>query len=131
VTTSTLHAALRARAHGLYSAEAGVELLIGHGEFLRRNDFRDRFAQIGTSATDGITAMAEINWPPAIAALDTGDLPCSSGEQRMLRLAASLAGGIPVDLSDALSGLDDRNIALTVAAILHACGRRPQPPATP
>jgi hypothetical protein len=72
--------------------------------------------------------MAEIDWPTTITALDTGGLPCSSGEQRMLRLAASLANGIPVDLRDALTGLDDRNIELTITAVLHASGRRPQPP---
>jgi hypothetical protein len=44
----------------------------------------------------------EIDWPAAVAALDTGGLPCSSGERQILRLAASLAEGIPVDLRDAL-----------------------------
>jgi len=68
--------------------------------------------------------MADIDWPAAITALDTGDLPCSGGEQRMLRLAASLASGIPVDLRDALTGLDDRNINLVITAVLHASGKR-------
>lgn len=131
MTTPTLHAALRACARGLYPAEAGMELLINHGVFLRRTDFRDRFVLMGISITDGITAMAEIDWSSTITALDTGGLPCSSGEQRILRLAASLADGIPVDLRDTLTGLDDRNIALTVTAVLHACGRRPRPPTIP
>ena len=68
--------------------------------------------------------MAGIDWPAAITALDTGSLPCSGGEQRMLRLAASLAGGIPVDLRDALTGLDDHNINLVITAVLHASGKR-------
>jgi hypothetical protein len=57
MTTPTLHAALRACARGLYPAEASVELLINHGVFLRRSDFRDRFLQMGTSIIDGITTM--------------------------------------------------------------------------
>ena len=44
----------------------------------------------------------------------------------MLRLAASIAGGIPVGLRDTLTGIDDRNVQLVVAAILHASGQRPQ-----
>ena len=128
---TTLHAALRACARGLYPAEASVELLINQGVFLRRSDFRDRFVLMGTSITDGITTMAEIDWPTTITALDAGDLPCSSGEQRILRLAASLANGIPVDLRDALSGLDDRNIELTITAVLHASGKRPESPTIP
>jgi hypothetical protein len=70
--------------------------------------------------------MADIDWPAAITALDTGDLPCSGGEQRMLRLAASVASGIPVHLRDALTGLDNRNINLVITAVLHASGERPQ-----
>jgi hypothetical protein len=123
MTTPALHAALRAYAEGLLPVEAGVELLIHHGTFLRRNDFRDRFVDQDTSITDGVTALAAVDWTAAIAALNIGHLPCSGGERRMLRLAASLAGGILVDLHDTLTGLDDRNIELTVDAILHATGK--------
>jgi hypothetical protein len=52
------------------------------------------------------------------------DLPCSGGERRILQLSASLAGGIPVDLRDAVTGLDDRNTALIITAIQRAAGRR-------
>ena len=41
----------------------------------------------------------------------------------MLRLAASLAGGIPVNLRDALTGIDDHGIQLVINAILHASGQ--------
>ena len=68
--------------------------------------------------------MADIDWAAAITALDTGNLPCSGGEQRMLRLAASLADGIPVNLRDALTGIDDHNINLVITAVLHASGKR-------
>ena len=68
--------------------------------------------------------MTVIDWPAAVAALGTS-LACSGGEQRMLKITASLADGIPVDLQDTLTGLDDDNIAGLVTAILHATGKRP------
>ena len=43
----------------------------------------------------------------------------------MLRITASLADGIPADLRDTLTGLDQRNLDLLVTAIRHACGNRP------
>ena len=70
--------------------------------------------------------MAAIDWDAAITALNSGELPCSGGERRILKLSASLAGGIPVDLRDAVTGLDDDNIARLVTAILHASGKRPR-----
>jgi hypothetical protein len=56
-----------------------------------------------------------------------GELPCSGGERRILQLSASLAGGIPVDLRDAVTGLDGRNTILLVNAIRQAAGRRRSP----
>jgi hypothetical protein len=126
-TPAPLHTALRVHARGLYPAEAGVELLISHGAFLPRSHFRDRFVHLGTSITDGTTPMATIDWPAAVTSLNTGDLPCSGGEQRMLRIAASLADGIPVDLRDALTGLDHHNIQRVVTAVLHASGEHALP----
>ena len=123
--TGQLHQALRACAAGLYPAEAGVGLLIGHDTWLHRRDFTGPFVHTGVSLADGITAMAEIDWAAAITALDAGDLPCSGGEQRMLRLAASIAGGTPVSLRDTLTGIDHRNIQLVITAVLHASGQRP------
>jgi hypothetical protein len=69
--------------------------------------------------------MAAICWPEAIAALDCGQLSGSRSENRILRLAASLGDGIPVDLQDVVSGLDDANLQHVVTAIRHAAGRRP------
>jgi hypothetical protein len=66
--------------------------------------------------------MALIDWPAAIGALDTG-LPSSGGEMRMLRITASLADGIPVDLRDTLTGLDDSNIQLLITAIRRTSGK--------
>jgi hypothetical protein len=115
--------AVRAGAAGLYSLEAACELLIGTG-WLRRDDFA-RFIRTGPSLTDGVTALAHIDWQSVITSREAGLLPCSSGENRILRLAASIAAGIPVDLNDALSGLDQARIALVVQAVRHANGQRP------
>jgi hypothetical protein len=68
--------------------------------------------------------MAAVDWDAAVTALASGDLPCSGGGRRVLQLSASLAGGIPVDLRDAVTGLDDGNVARLVTAILHASGKR-------
>jgi hypothetical protein len=126
MTPAQLAAALRAQARGLHCLKAAANLLIDHGHFLRRNSFAERFLHLGTSITDGVTKMAVLDWPATIAALDTGGLPCSGGEQRVLRLTASLAEGIPVDLRDGLTGLDQHNINLVGAAILHASGATAQ-----
>ena len=120
-----LYQALRACAAGIYPAEAGVGLLIGNDTWLHRGDFTGPFVHTCVSLADGITALAEVDWAAAIATLDAGDLPCSGGEQRMLRLAASFAGGTPVSLRDTLSGIDHRNVQLVITAVLHASGQRP------
>ena len=126
MTADDLTAALRACAAGLYPLEAGIALLAANGTFLHRDDFTSRFITVGTSISDGTTLMAAIDWDAAIAALHAGELPCSGGERRVLELSSSLAGGIPVDLRDAVTGLDDGNIARLVTAILHASGKRPE-----
>jgi ADP-ribose pyrophosphatase YjhB (NUDIX family) len=84
---------LRAHACGLYAVEAAAELLINHVTWLRRDAFTSRFLH----STLGHPPMAYINWADAITALESGQLPRSSGEARILRLAASIADGIPVD----------------------------------
>jgi hypothetical protein len=122
MTADDLTAALQACAAGLYPLEAGVALLISNGTFLHRGDFTSRFIQHGTSSG---TPMAATDWDAAVTALTSGDLPCSGGERRVLLLSASLADGIPVDLHDAVTGLDDRNIARLVTVIRHASGKRP------
>lgn len=52
--------------------------------------------------------------------LDSGHLPASGGEQRIVRIAASLAAG----LRDTIPGLDQRNLHLVTTAIRHAAGQR-------
>ncbi len=118
--TAALSAALRASAAGLYPDEAGNELLISHGGFLRRHDFA-AFVHAGTSISDGTTPMAWIDWDAAI----TAQLPLSGGERRILQLAASIAGGTPASLRESIPGLDPRNLHLVITAIRHAAGQRP------
>ena len=115
-----LAAALRAHAQGLYCPEAAAELLISRS-WLHRADFTSQFVRIQHGLAGG-PETAAIDWPAAITALGTS-LPCSGGEQRMLKITASLADGIPVDLHDTLTGLDDRNVQLLTAAVLHASGQ--------
>jgi hypothetical protein len=121
---TALAEALRACASGLLTAEAGVSLLIDCGGWLHRDDFTSHFITTGTSISDGTTHMASIDWPAAITALDAGCLPSGSGERHMLRLAASIAGGMPVSLCDSLTSIDYRNANLLATAVLHANGQR-------
>lgn len=122
MTAPALAAALRAHAQGLLCPEAAAELLIAQS-WLYREDFTSQFVRLHPGTAGGQQA-ATIDWPAVVTALGAS-LPCSGGEQRMLRITASLAGGIPVDLREALTGLDQRNLDLLVTAIRHACGQRP------
>lgn len=121
-----LTAALRAHARGLPIIEAAVELLVGHRFWLGRVDFVDNYVDTARGLSNPIP-MAWVDWPAAITALDTGALVCSSGEAGMLRIAAGLADGVPVNLHDALTSLDDTNLNLIATSVLHAGRRRPQP----
>lgn len=120
--SAQLPAALRACASGIHPLEAGTTLLIDHGSWLCRQDFTSRFITTGTSISDGITLLATTDWEAAITALNDGELPSSGGERRMLLLAASIAGGIPVSLYDTLPGIDRSNASLVVGAVAHAAG---------
>jgi hypothetical protein len=68
--------------------------------------------------------MAAVDFGAAVDALEAGVLPCSGGEGRVLRIAASLAVGVPVDLREAVTGLDERNAVMAAVAVLHAAGHR-------
>lgn len=112
--------ALRNHAEGNRSLAAAAELLIAQA-WLDRDDFAGRFVAVCPGPGNG-NPMAVIDWPAAIRALDTS-MPSSGGEKRMLRITASLADGIPVDLRDTLTGLDDRNIQLVITAIRRTSGK--------
>ena len=119
MTASSLPAALRAGAEGLYALEAATGLIIAHGTWLARGDDFGRFIHHGAGP-------AAIDWEPVIDALHGGRLPCSAGERRMLHLAASLADRAPVSLGEAVTGIDPlHDLDLLVTAIRHARGQRP------
>jgi hypothetical protein len=101
---------LRAWAKGSYATEAAVELLL--------RGFRGRFAGSGwgwMKTDDGRPWIDFEAIPEHIGGL-------SGGEQRFLRLVASIGGAEPVVLSDALSGLDRDIVDLILAAVAHTSG---------
>ena len=95
-----LAARLRAHAQGLCCLEAATELLIAQS-WLHRDDFTSRFITVHPGTGSG-QPVAVIAWPAVVAALGSS-LPCSGGEQRMLKITASLADGTPVDLRDTIT----------------------------
>jgi hypothetical protein len=103
--------------------QAAVELLIGHRSWLYCEDFIGSFVEMYASPVGG-RSMAFLDWQAAARALGSGRLACSHSQGQVLRVAASLAEGIPVDLREAVSGLDERNLALVADAVLHAGGCR-------
>jgi hypothetical protein len=121
MTDDELHAQLRAHVRGLHASAAAVELLINHRSWLRRPEFRKRFLFTGTDF-DTCQVTTGIDWLMVVAALDGGELPCSGSETRILRIAASLGRGIPVDLREALAELDMNNTVLVTAAVTQATG---------
>jgi hypothetical protein len=126
MTASSLHEALRAGARGLYALEAGTGLLIAHGTWTGREDF-GRFIRTGDSINSPGTELAAVDWEAAIAAVDAGEFPSSSGKKQMLRLAASLAGDVPVRLGEAVTGIDACNVGLLVRAVFMRPGNASSP----
>jgi hypothetical protein len=116
---------LRAYAAGVYAAEAAVELLIWQRFWLTRADLVDEFVTVwpadGSPADDA--PMAVIDWPGTVAALDAGRLPCSRGEDAVLRIAASLGGAGAGALGAAVTCLDEANLVRVISPVTHAGGR--------
>jgi hypothetical protein len=109
----------------MHKAQTSAQQGVTRSAVGKRNDFCSVYVESGTSITEGTTLMAVIDWPATIAALDGSGLPSCGGEGRALRLAASLADGIPVDLRDAFTEMDTVNVDRAVRAVLQASGRRP------
>jgi hypothetical protein len=99
--------------------EAAVELLIGHRWWLGRDDF---LVYVEFCRRFHGESMAAIDWRAVWAALEDGHLPCSSSERQVLRVAASIAEGVPLDLGDAVGCLDAANSVLVACAVLAAGG---------
>jgi hypothetical protein len=113
------NALLRA-AVGDYSAEAAVLLLANAGDWLPQLRGAGLICLLGD--VDGEGLWAQVAWPDVDAALRAGTIGGSSSQLRLLRAAASLADGQPVDLGDLAAGLDRDGLALVLAAVAHAGG---------
>lgn len=122
--TATLAHLLATHADGLLTETAAVGLLITHRYWLTRTAFTDRFVHPVTGR-HGRPVGAWIDWPAAVAALQHGDLPCSASQAALLRIAASLAAGLPLSLHQVLGGLDAPTITAVATAITTANGTRP------
>jgi hypothetical protein len=125
-TFEELVGVLRVWARGLLGLEAAVELLVRHRFWLRRRDF---LAVAVPVDWDGVTGSgsAWVDFEVAVAALRAGQVPCSSSQAQLLRIAASLATDEPVVPGQAVSGLDEPNAVAVAAAVLHAAGHLTRP----
>src|SRR4051812_37696114 len=93
LTPTQLAPMLRAWAAGLYPSEAGVELLIAHGHWLRRRDFLTSLVDAlddGWGRHGEVVPMASIDWERVETFV--AQAGASSSEAAILRFAASLAG---------------------------------------
>ncbi len=115
--------ALLRGASGMYTTEAAIRLLLAHGVWAARLAAAE-FVELSDEDESEEPRYAWVGWRYAVAALDAGTLTGGSGSDNwVLRIAASLSElGVPVDLSDAVTGLDRRNLALVLAALSHANG---------
>ena len=114
--------AIRAWAKGWLPAEAAAELLIAHRGWLEREDFLQVAVEAGWEPFRD-REVAAIDFAAAASAVQ-GMLPCSDGERQVVLVAASIAGGIPVDLREAALCMDAANAARAARAICHAAGCR-------
>jgi len=110
-TASAVEEAVRAWAKGIYPIEAGVELLIRSGRVL---DGAPWIPKTGTMP--GFRAWVDVKRLRAASGTWSG------GERRLAAIAASLIDGSPVDLNDAIPGIDRASVVLVIQAISHASG---------
>ena len=115
---SITFAGLRSWAKGLYPLEAAVELLV--------RAFDGRFARPGSPWIQPCDQPGWW-WLDVTQLVDDQIGHLSGGEQRMLRIVASLAGGEPVSLAESVPGLDPDLTELVLAAIAHAGGSHEHP----
>lgn len=103
-----LHQKIRQWARGMYTTEAGAELVIRSG-------------LLGYDGSPWIHQDGDRAWIDPVALVHQSG-GASGGEQRVIRLAASLLGGPPVQLAEDVAGLDRENAILVLAAVAHAAG---------
>ena len=117
-----VESALLRAAVGDYAAEAAVLLLANSGSWLSRLQAAGLIdIALDEDAVDG-GPWAAVLWGDLDQALRTGVIGGTSGELRLLRAAASLADGQPVDLADLTAGVDRAELTLLLAAVAHAAG---------
>jgi hypothetical protein len=102
---------------------AAVGLLVGHQFWLQREDFLCSFVELDVDVVTGRT-LGWVDWTGAISGLASGRLVCSDSQRQVLAIAASLAEGVPVDLREALCGLDGPTVVLLGEAMAVASGHR-------
>jgi hypothetical protein len=116
--------AIRAWAKGWLPTEAAAELLIAHRGWLEREDFLQVAVEAGWEPFRD-REVAAIDFAAAASAVQ-GMLPCSDGERQVVLVAASIAGGIPVDLREVALCMDAANATRAAQAVCHAAGCRVQ-----
>ena len=117
-----LETALLRAAVGDYALEAAVLLLADSGHWLPHL----QAAGLITIALDGDAAdggpWAAVQWSDLDRALRAGRIGGDPGQLRLLRAAAGLADGQPVDLADLTAGVDRAELTAVLAALAHAAG---------
>lgn len=117
-----VESALLRAAVGDYSAEAAVLLLANSGHWLPQLQAAGLIAIALDGDPDGGGPWAAVQWTDLDGALRDGAISGSGVQLRVLRAAASIAEGHPVDLGDLAAGLDRRALTLLLAALAHAAG---------
>lgn len=110
---------LAAGAAGLLAETAAAMLLAEHGTWLENAAFTSRYIDIADDVPGAPDdTAAGVRWRAAITGLHRQ--PASAAEKAVLRIAASIAAGIPVSLHDCLASLDQSALRAVLRAIAHA-----------
>jgi hypothetical protein len=110
---------LAAGAAGMLAQTAAVMLLAEHGTWLESAAFTSRYIDIADDVPGAPDdTAAGIRWRAAITGLHRQ--PASGSEKAVLRIAASIAAGIPVRLHDCLGSLDYATLRAVLRAIARA-----------
>ncbi|GAB2956603.1 hypothetical protein [Streptomyces heilongjiangensis] len=113
---------LQKGADGSPTLRAAIGLLVDHGLWIKRLAERPGLLQIDYSGPE--PEPYGVDWLKVVEALAAKELPASSGELRILAIAASLADtAARIPLGDAVTGLDTTNLDRVLAAIAEANGR--------
>jgi hypothetical protein len=117
-----VESALLRAAVGDYAAEAAVLLLVNSGHWLPQLQAAGLVAIALDDDALGGGPWAAVQWGDLDGALRAGRIAGSGAQLRLLRAAAGIAEGHPVDLGDLAGGLDRRSLVLVLAALAHAAG---------